>query len=387
MIFLFSSVVFASPRAEFVRAVLDAHPAVAAAEARARAAGREAAGVPLLDPVMVSVGVAPLSLATRPGVDLEARWALPRFGMVRAARDVAAAKFAEAQADGAMGRNEVAAMASMLVDTLWELDGTERILDQRRDTLAASAAALDRRLAAGLGMPDQVALARMEGVELEVEAAMLSRRRAEAEAEVRALGAAPARFDGDPGPVLADAAAAPPVVGAARASAAMARADAEMARREGRPMTEAMAGWSSMWEDEMHRAMVGFGVSVPLDFAARRARVDGASARSEAAEAAISAVERAATEELARAEAMRDEARAVGALLRERLHPLARQRAAAVRTAWEAGGASLADWLEAERDAGDVEIRIVTATADLHRAEAMVALARGQVAGLPEEHP
>lgn len=387
MIFLLSTYVFATPRAEFVRAVLEAHPAVAAAELRVRGADRDVAGVATLDPLMVSVGVAPFSLAADPGVDIDARWTLPRLGMARAARDAATARAAELQADGAMGRSEVAAVSSILVDTLWELDRTASILAHLRELLVSAVAALDRRVAAGLAMPDAAAMARMELVELEVEELMLARRRAQADAEVRALQVAAPIVDGDPGPVLGSPPSIVPAVAAARASASMARSEAAMVRREGLPMVDAMAGWSSMWEEEMHRTMVGLGVTVPLDFAARRGRLDAASFRADAAERDVTAAERTSAREVARAQAMVDEAQAMTAAVRERLHPLSVQRAALTRTAYETGTASLADWLDAEREAAHVQIRIATATADLHRAEAMLAFARGELAGLPGETP
>ena len=59
-----------------------------------------------------------------------------------------------------------------------------------------------------------------------------------------------------------------------------------------------------------------------------------------------------------------------------------RMRARLARTAWEAGRGAYADWLAAENDRVHVALRVADAALDRARAEAMLAMAEGRLAGV-----
>ena len=67
--------------------------------------------------------------------------------------------------------------------------------------------------------------------------------------------------------------------------------------------------------------------------------------------------------------------------------PLAEERARLTRLGFEAGAGTLEVWLAAERELAHARLRTLETRAERRGAEAMVAMARGQRAGIPEESP
>jgi cobalt-zinc-cadmium efflux system outer membrane protein len=371
-------------RADFVARVLAEHPEVRAATVRHEA--DQAAVLPgPLPPLMVELGLAPLSLAEEPGVELSARWTLPAGQMRTLARDAAAGQAQMSAAEQRMSEVELSAVASAALDD-WQL-ANARIarLDQHNALLHAAEEAVIRRVDVGLLPADARPMATMARLEAQQEALVATRQRSEALATLRWLAGEdidPASLAAVPGPVwTAGTPTLPttPAVAMAESELAMAEAMAAMADRAARPMVEVMAGYSSMWEDPMHRAMVGAGVGVPLDrgLLAERARAAHLDAR--AAQARAEGAHRTARRAEEAAQAMRAESQEMLRLMADEMLPVAEERARLARGAWEAGRGSLQDWLLAERESATVSLQALEAQTEVRRAEAMVCMARGQL--------
>lgn len=368
-------------------------------------------GEAALAPLRLEAGWAPLA-THMPGVDVRASWMLPAPAMRAAAGRAAGSAEQMAAADGDMAEVEVAARASRVFDEAWAVLQAAHVLDHHAGTLAEAQASVARRVAAGLLRADQRVMAQMEEVLLAEERLRWAARGRVAVAELDELGAVGAAADlralladgvarfesgadpvdlalpADPGPVLLGAApASAPSVRAAEAQGGMAAAMGQMAAAEGRPMAGVMAGYSSMWADPEMALMVGVEVEVPLDMAAIRARRAGAEAQARAAEASLERERAGAAGEAARAAAMAEEAAAMERLMAERMLPLADERARLTRLGFEAGSGTLEVWLAAERELAHARLRTLEARAERRGAEAMVAMARGQRAGIPEESP
>lgn len=393
-------------RGDVVQDWLRADPRDRAASEEIAAAKAGAAGAVPLSPLMVNVDVAPL-MGDMLGAEVGASWMLPAPRMRASQTALALAGVADAQAAARMTSAELAAEASQLVDEVWEIAALRLIFDQHDAVLAAAAEAVARRLGAGLATPEQRVMADMARVELAEQRLTLERRASVVEARLAPLlEAAPAPAPGEasdgsvgaglrglrawtraaamppePGPVLYTSEVHSPAVEMAEADLAMAREMETMARRAGAPMTELMLSYSSMWGDPAMGLMAGVGVEIPIDGRVLRQQRIAAELGTNAAEARVTAAKWGASQEEAAALAMVEEMAAMETLMRERMAPLTAERVRLARTAFENNRGTLADWLAAVRDDAHTAQRLVETRAELHRAEAMVAMARGELAG------
>lgn len=381
-------------RAQLVAAALATHPDQRAWSARVAAADLSARAATTTAPVMLSAGVAPLSLGTEmSGFDVAASWQVPGLGMGAAERDVAEATRSMTSAEAKMAAVALAAATSRAVDDLLAAREAVAVLDAHVAALGVVADAVDRQVAAALMPEVDRVMARMSVARAEVDALGAKRRYADAQAALTAFtGLDASAFDGlapEPGPVLAGAGeggAAPPADQMATADAAMREAMVAMTRAGGRPMIEPMLSYSSMWSHPMHRFMAGVGVGLPVDPRAR-ARVDAARARADAAGLAATATTRASELAVTQASAMVDEARAMRAIMADQMVALAAEQARLRRVAWETGVGPIDAWLVAERELAGVRLDVVEAQASVRRAEAMLAMALGACAGLLDGCP
>lgn len=404
LIWLFSTAAASPPeampafpdRSDVVDDWLRADPGVRGAGSEVLAMRSAAAGANPIAPLMVEAGVAPLMMHSA-GVEVAASWMLPAPRMRAAVAGVAEARIAESQATAGMTRAEVAAEASATVDEVWELASLRAILDQHDTVLTAAAEAVGRRLSAGLATPEMRVMADMARVELSEDRLRIDRRASVVEARLALLtdtqppllalmawthaSVAPP----PPAPVLFHGEQAVPAVNMARADLAMARQMETMARQASKPMTEVMVSYSSMWEAPEMGLMVGGGVEIQLDARAFRQSVRAAESATRAAESRVIAAERRASTAAATAAAMVEEAFQMEALMRNRMLPLTAERVRLARTAFETNRGTLADLLAAERDDAHTALRLVQSTAERHRAEAMLAMALGQLAGTDTE--
>jgi outer membrane protein TolC len=381
-------------RSEFVRRALDRAPAVAASDARTRAAALSAERAPPLAPVMVETGLAPLSLGEmNPGLSLGASWELPLDGMPLLEQSRARSEIDMRAAAAAMTRAELAARASSVLDELVAARSAVATADALVTRLEAAHDAVNRRVAAGLATPSAAAMCAMAVVQSREDGIGARRRLRDALARARVIGGDPSleadAVPGDLGPVLGAGDHNPglPAVAMAEADAAMAATMVTMAERERLPMVGVMTAYDTSWVDPMHRWMAGVEVAVPLGAQWRRDRIAAARAEVAAAEARRNQAQEAAALERALAASMVEEARAMLDTARTQMAPLAEQRVGLARTAWEAGQGSLSDWLTAESDRARAQQSILDAEAMLHQAEAMTAMATGCLAALPGEVP
>ncbi len=410
MLFFLSMALAAPPdfpnRAEVVRALLALDPRVAEGDAMAAMARAEV--VPsAVAPLHVTAGVAPASTMMF-GAEVGVDWMLPGPRMRRLETDSAAAAARAAAADATMMRIEAAARWSQLVDVVWDLAAEGSVVAHHAVVLRDAADSVERRVATGLATPDQRVMAQMALVEVDEARLGLDRRAREAEALLDALarqndGVLPAPAaalrawtratvppPADPGPVLAAAApsglvaaAGAPAVLTAQAQLEAAHAMDGMARRGGAPMTEVMLSYSTMWDDPTMALMAGFGVNVPLDTAVLRAKRLAATEGVRAAEAHLHA-ERADSEAgVERAQAAVDEMAAMETFAVTRMAPLTAEALRLARTAYETNRGTLDAWLDAERADTDTAQKLAKARAERRQMEAMLAMARGELAGLP----
>lgn len=393
-VFLASSAAMAGEltRADVVRLTLSEHPAVLDNDLRADAARTAVYAEGAYDPLMLDLSLAPGSLAMRPGVQVSAAWALPLWGMRELSRSAATSRANMAAAAASMTRAELAAWASIALDD-WLL-AVERlkVLDHHEASLMAVRETISRRVAAGLAPVGAEAMARMAVLDLEEQRIVAKRDLALAAAALEALAGVPVSelssdilpLTGAPDP---SGDTHSPAEQMASAELAM-RADmAEMAQRQGRPMIAPMVALNTMWADPMDWAMIGVGVSVPVDRRAIDAQRDAAQGERLAAEAALEATRRDIERERAQALAMLRMAEDMEILMLTEVEPLAIEQARLARTAWENNQAPVSEWLDAEREVLEAQWKTAEARADRSRAVAMIAMIDGRLAGLPPEAP
>lgn len=176
---------------------------------------------------------------------------------------------------------------------------------------------------------------------------------------------------------LASAIARRPELRAADARLRAREAAVALAEREFLPDFTLMASYDGFWQESELRPLIGMRIPIPLQLGKRRAALEEAQARLEgaAAEREHLAEELRYAAESARTRAA--EARARVVLIRDRLVPAARDQANAQRAAFEAGRASFADWLDAEREEREIALDAARAEAALFRREVALARAGG----------
>lgn len=157
---------------------------------------------------------------------------------------------------------------------------------------------------------------------------------------------------------------------AARADGAQARV--ALAERGWVPDLEVMASYSSMWMDPAHRFMVGVGVELPLQQAARRGQVLEAQAMAKRLHHQQERLRHELAAEVGVMYAELDEATRRAQLLSTRVLPAARARLEAVRSGYVTGRSTFEAVVEAERSLRDAELKHHLAQADAFKRRAAV---------------
>jgi len=170
-------------------------------------------------------------------------------------------------------------------------------------------------------------------------------------------------------------------------AAASAREDAEAkrmarARREYWPDVTVLGAYNGVMQEEELQPFVGLQLSVPLQLGRRRAAVEEASARLEAARSARLALEDGVRLAVQSGVDRLEEAHHVERLFRDRLLPAARDHVAAARSGFETGRNSFLALIEAERNLLDTELGHQEALASLGRRRAELDRARGRLPAL-----
>lgn len=385
-----------------VRAVLANNPSLEAARSAWRAAlSRYDEEDAPPDPVL-SYSFAPGSIFdpnTRYGQVIALSQTIPWVGKLGSRGDVALHRAEMEAEDYEAARIELALRACRLFDRYYavaralEINEAHHALVQR---LTKSIRAQYAAGKAGLHDPIQVEVIQTH---LHHERLVLETDRRVVQAQLNALLHRPPTAELPPPPAELGAMTpvAPPAAADEQALARrpeLRRADAEhmsieasldVAKRNYAPDFTLSASYNSMWQQLSHQFM--FGVSAPLPVVVdRRAGAErGARARLRANEAEQEALSDAIRAEIFEARMRLREAEHVVRLYTDRLVPLARKQARAVRPAFATGDATFYEVIAAERDLWTIERQHHEALAELHTRAAELQRALGEIPGLNEE--
>lgn len=374
-------------RDALIRAVLDANPEVAAAEAALDAARAHVDVVGRVPDPTLEVGVAPLSVNAHTfGWSAQVMQDLPLWGMRRTEKDMASADADAAEAQLAMMRLDLARMAAMLWADWWAIHRQIALMEASLRAVDDSRDAALSRYAAGRGASvDTLALATQSAAIL-AEHHLMEFEREVVRARVNALLHRPSDTALPPPPdtLLADGAEGEPdrpELVEADAMVRAAEAGVAMARRERLPMVGVMAGWDTMQEMPEHRLMAGVTVALPLSTRSRAGAVAEAEALRDRAEAERARMADAVALSVVEARLRWEGQKAATEVIEAELLPLARAQVEAARAAWAAGATDVRTLLDAERSLLDAEIRHATAAAALAMRAAELQIALGALPG------
>lgn len=388
-------------RDSLVAEVLLRNPEITAAAGSWRAALARVLQAAGLEDPMASYSVAPLSIGSSDatfGQELRLSQRLPFPGKRGVRRQVAEAEAAASERSLAEVRLRLATTVAVLYDELWLLDRRREVAQEHVRLLANLQEVATARYAAGLA-PQQAPL------QAEVEAARIERQILEIDGErlrvTAQLNALLHRAPEAPLPPpaeqmdLPEIAAEPaltdtlahPQLQARQAEVEARRAGLELARRAYQPDLELMTSYSTMWDMEEHRWMVGAGINLPIWRQRRQAAESEAEAQLAASEAGVAAFEDHVRQEIASAAASVDETAALLRLYRDRVLPPARDQLAAARASFQSGAADMFGVIEAERSlrAAQVDYYATLAAHASRRTELQSALGRLGVS-LPPSH-
>ncbi len=387
-------------RAAFVRAVLHRNPSIEEARFAWRSAVarvRQAGALP--DPA-VSLGIAPLSVAsssTPVGYDVGVSQRLPWPGKLAFEESAAKANALAAQSDFEVTRRELALSAALLYDEYFvaarsiETNGEHIAL--MKDLKGAALAQLE----SGRGSVQDPLEAEVELTHMEHDAILLASDRDVAVAQMNEL------LHRDPNAPLppptnlptsedVDASAAVhleieavlhrPEIEAARERARAEEARGRRAERDSYPDVTVSTSYSSMWAMPEHRWMVGLGLDLPIQLGRRAGAVDEANAEHARFESEVARLSDKARTEVAVALKRREEAEHVARLYKERLIPVARAQIAAARAGFVSSRNDFVAVVGAERNLRGVELAYQMALADLDRRGAELDRALGRIPGI-----
>ena len=368
-----------------VQWVMDANPALSAAEAAAEAAAYRIEPAGSLEDPMLSYDVAPLtagadrslhqSIAVSqeipwPGT-LAAREAAARHESMAAARDADSLRLqivAQAKSAHAEWRYIGAAMDVH--------HGTRELLDELLATVKT-------RYAAGEARRQDVLQAQVELADLENHLLRLVQERTATQARINALlNRAPDAPISLAAPIALEP--PPPSLEALKTLALaqhpeLSRMNADLAASESRvtlaekaffPNFQVGVGYNGMWESVDQRPMVGISINVPLDRDKRRADLDQARAEARRARFALSARRAELLADLAMARAETIQARESVALYRDRLVPLATQYLDAALADYRSGAGAFLNVITAEQRKLETDLELARALSDYARSRA-----------------
>ena len=386
-------------RAALVRSVLARNPEIEAARLAARAAAERVPQATSLDDPMLSYGVGPLSLVaddTRFGQVLRVGQHLPYPGTLRLRGEAAGAEADAAHREIETVRLELATAASLLYDDYYLVHRALAINDEHIRLLEGFQRIATARYAAGEA-PQQAPLqAEVELAHLVHRGRVLETRREVVAARINALLHRDPAAELPPPPhrlarpdaaelelpaLLDRALAMRPELERIASQIEARRARLELRELERYPEFEATASYNSMWGNADHRLMVGVGVNVPrwrdrIEAGVAEAEAELARAESERArlEDEIGAEVRIALERLR-------ESRHVAELYRDRLLPASRDQVRAAQANFETGQVSFLSLIDAERNQRSVELEYEETLAELYRRRAELDRALGRVPG------
>jgi outer membrane protein, heavy metal efflux system len=387
-------------RASFITAVLHRNPTIESARAGWRAAIARVRSSGTFDDPMVSLSIAPLSIAAS-GVPLGYEGMIsqhvPWPGKLSLDESVARAEASAAKSDFEATRRELALAAALLYDEYFVDVRSLDINAQHRALLGELKAAAVAQLESGRGSAQDALQAETELTHIEHHAVVLATDRDVAIAQMNELlhrdpdaPLPPPPGDIDLPPTRdravsdlgAEAAQQRPEVRAARDRAEAEIARAKRAQREWYPDLTLSTSYNSMWPMPEMRWMVGVAFNLPVQSGRREGARDEADASRVRFEQQATALSDKARTEVAVAAARMHEARHVVALYRERLIPIARDTIDAARAGFVASRNDFVAVIAAERNLRDVELGYLVARADVDRRSAELDRALGRIPGL-----
>jgi len=387
-------------REALVRLVLERNPSIQAARYAWRAALERYPQVVALDDPMAAIGVAPRSIGSNavddaPKFDLSQK--LPFPGKLRLRGEAALAESEVAAHDYEAARLRLATMASLLFDDLY---------------VAARSLEINREHVALLEEFQRIAAARYEAgeasqqdpIQAEVQLAHALHRDVVLRTALQITGEQinallqrapsaslpppPKRIAVSMDPLapteelIEIALAEKPELAAAGARVRAEESRFDLAKREYFPDFTVVGSYNRLWQERDLQSFVGLQLNVPLQLPRRKAAVEEAEARVEAARS-----ERIAREDEVRFAVQSGvdrlaEAHHVERLFRVRLLPAARDQVAAALSGFEAGRNSFLALIDAERNLLNAELGYEEALANLGRRRAELDRALGRVPGL-----
>lgn len=376
-----------------VREVLARNPGAAAAQAAAEAAVAKQGQAGALPDPMLSLEVAPLSIAPSQipfGGTIELSQRLPFPGKRGLEREAAGDEARAVHAEAGEVRLALIEAARMLYADAWATARAQEINDAHRVLLRELKRSAEALYGAGMGSQQDALQAEVMIAELEQERVELDTRAAVLRSRLNALlhrslnAALPPLPRALPGkdefvPVKAEEWARRPSLQALEARVARSEAMVRLAQKAWLPDLEVMASYSSMWMEPEQRLMVGVGVELPVQQARRRAEQDEA-----AAEAKRMRLERMhlGVELSAEADqAQKELAAAVRtlALQRDRVLPAARAQLESARAGYVSGKGAFQSLVEAERGLRSAELKLYLATAEEFRRHAALERVLGRI--------
>ena len=380
-------------RAAFVRAVLDRNRSLEAARQAWRAAVGRVRQSGVLDDPMVSVEVAPLSIASssaRFGVAASVIQRLPWPGKLALDESVAHAEADAAKSDFDMARRDLALTATLLYEQFFIAARSLEINAHHVALMRSMQSAATIQFESGRGSMQDSLQAEFELAHMEHDAVTLATQRDVATAQMNELlhrdpdlPLPPPSKDLPTSTALGsrDEALLRPDVLAVRQRARAAQARAERAARESFPDVTVSTSYNSMWDMPEHRWMVGLSFNLPIQTGRRSGAVDEANALRAQFEAEMGRAQDMARTEASVAIKRLDESSHVIHFYEERLVPIARDEVDAALSAFKASQTPFNAVIDAEKNLRGVELDEQMARAEYDRRRAELDHALGRVAG------
>jgi cobalt-zinc-cadmium efflux system outer membrane protein len=385
-------------RTSFVRAVLHRNPSVEEARLAWRGAVAHIPQSGALDDPMVTIDIAPLSIASSAaplGYDATISQRLPWPGKLAFEESVAKAEALAARSDFEATRLQLALSAALLYDEYFVAARSIEVNAHHIALMTELKAAALAQFESGHASAQDSLQAEAELTHMEHDAVSLASDQEIAVAEMNELlhrpPAAPLpppvtelRLDvnldeGGVGKLESEAVARQPDVESARLHARAEEARVQHAERESYPDVTLSTSYNSMWAAPEHRWIVGLGFNLPIEWGRRRGAIDEAKAGRGRYESEVARLSDKARTQVAVALARLREARHVEHLYEQRLLPVAREQVDAARAGFIASRNDFVAAVGAETNLRNVELGLQMAQADIDRRRAELDRAVGHL--------
>jgi outer membrane protein, heavy metal efflux system len=388
-------------RAAFVRAVLKRNPSIESARQGWRAAVARVRGSGVLDDPMVTLDIAPLSIAS-PGVrfgwDATVSQHLPWPGKLGLDEAVAAAEAGASRSDFETARRELALTASLLYDQYFATARSIEINAHHVALMQSMQAAAAAQYESGRGSAQDPLQAEFELTHMEHDTVILASQRDVTVAQMNELlhrapelplppasvelSTAPMPDLGNVQRLEAEAVEHRPEIVAVHSRAHAAELRGERAGREYFPDLTVSTGYNAMWDTPEHRWSVGLSFNLPVQTGRRAGAGDEARAMRAQYEADAARMSDNARTQVVVSLKQLEESAHVLHIYEQRLVPIARDEVDAARAAFTASQAPFVAVVDAEKNLRGVELDQQMARADYDRRRAELDRALGRIPGL-----